>query len=125
LQPLDLSDELDIARLLEQLDISELETDDDAATSSLSGENATVVDPSDGHRSLTGKPLTNNKAMYSWMCAILWIFGLGSLLGLIYGCLALREMKQSGESGWGRAIFGIVLGLIGLGLALLWLIKSH
>ena len=76
LQPLDLSNEPDIARLLEQLDISELETDDDAATSSLSAENATLstlrtdIVHLQANRLSTARPCTRGCARS------LWIFGM-------------------------------------------------
>jgi hypothetical protein len=36
-------------------------------------------------------------------------FGIGPLLGLVFGFIALNQIKQTGESGRGMAIAGIVI----------------
>jgi hypothetical protein len=36
-------------------------------------------------------------------------FGIGPLLGLVFGFIALNQIKQSGQSGRGMAIAGIVI----------------
>jgi hypothetical protein len=46
--------------------------------------------------------------------SVAWLFGLGSLLGVIFGHVALNQIKQRGESGRGLAIAGIVLGYLAL-----------
>ncbi|HEY8526752.1 MAG TPA: DUF4190 domain-containing protein [Acidimicrobiales bacterium] len=53
-------------------------------------------------------------AVASLVLGITWIFWLGSILALIFGYLALRQIKRTGDSGKGLAIGGIVLGWIGV-----------
>lgn len=53
---------------------------------------------------------------------ILWIYWVGSVLALIFGYVARRQIKAQGQSGDGMAIAGIVLGWIGVGILLLLLV---
>ena len=50
------------------------------------------------------------------MLGVSWIFGVGSLLAIIFGNMARREIEASGgqEGGRGAAMTGIVLGWLGL-----------
>ena len=50
------------------------------------------------------------------MLGIVWLEGLGSILALIFGYIALRQIKQRQQRGRGLAIAGVVLGWIGVGL---------
>jgi hypothetical protein len=58
---------------------------------------------------------TNGLAVASLVLGIVWIFWLGSLLAIIFGAVALRQIKSSGstEAGKGLAIAGLTLGLVG------------
>lgn len=60
------------------------------------------------------RPGTNGFAIAALVLGILWLCGLGSLLALIFGIVALSQIKRSGQGGKGMAIAGIVLGIIGL-----------
>ena len=53
---------------------------------------------------------------------ILWIYGVGSILALIFGYIGLRQIRQRNESGRGMAIAGVVLGWIGLAGTILFII---
>ncbi len=59
---------------------------------------------------------TNSLAIASLIFAVAWLFGVGSLLGVILGHVALGQIKRTGESGRGLAIAGIVLGYLALAL---------
>lgn len=48
------------------------------------------------------------------MCGIVWIWGVTSVLALIFGLIARRQIKERNESGDGLAIAGIVLGILGV-----------
>jgi hypothetical protein len=52
----------------------------------------------------------------SLVLGILWLWGLGSLLALIFGILGKNQIDRSAgrESGRGMAVAGIVLGIVGL-----------
>ena len=49
----------------------------------------------------------------SLLCSSIgWLFIIGPLLGLIFGFLALNQIKQTGQRGRGLAIAGIVIGAV-------------
>ena len=67
---------------------------------------------------------TNGMAVASLVCSLFgWICGLGPILGLIFGFVALSQIKQTGQRGHGMALAGIIIGAIlivlGIGLAIL------
>jgi hypothetical protein len=66
-------------------------------------------------------PSVNGFAIASLACAIVlfWLFGVGGLLGVIFGIIGLRQCRANHERGSGLAIAGIVIGSIVL---LLWVI---
>jgi Domain of unknown function (DUF4190) len=59
---------------------------------------------------------TNGMAIASLVLGILWLSWIGSLLALIFGYIALDQIKQRNQSGRGMAVAGIVLGWIGVGV---------
>ena len=65
---------------------------------------------------------TNPLAIASLVLSLAWLFGLGSLLGVIFGHVALGQIKQRGEQGRGLAIAGIVLGYLALALIVVGLV---
>lgn len=73
------------------------------------------------------KPPTNTMAVLSLVFAlsgfVIWF--ICSILGLVFGIVAKKQLKQSGEGGDGMATAGIVISAILLGLKvvglLIWL----
>jgi len=66
---------------------------------------------------------TNGLAIASLVLGILWLGGLGSVLAIIFGFIALSQMKRSYEGGRGLAIAGTVLGFVGsVGMVLVLLV---
>ena len=65
---------------------------------------------------------TNGSAIASVLLGVLWLAGIGSLLALVFGSRARREIKNSAGSqkGSGMATAGIILGWIGIALSLLF-----
>jgi hypothetical protein len=61
----------------------------------------------------------NGMAIASMVLGILWIYWIGSILALVFGYVALSQIKSRNERGRGMAIAGVVLGWIGVGLGLL------
>ncbi len=59
---------------------------------------------------------TNGMAIASMVLGILWIYWVGSILALIFGYIARRQIRERGEGGDGMAVAGIVLGWIGIGI---------
>jgi hypothetical protein len=56
---------------------------------------------------------TNGLAVASLVLGIVWLCGVGSILALVFGAMALSRIKRTGEGGRGLVIAGIVLGSIG------------
>jgi hypothetical protein len=59
---------------------------------------------------------TNGFAIASMVLGILWIYSIGSILALVFGYKARKEIDDSGgaQQGRGMATAGIVLGYIGI-----------
>jgi hypothetical protein len=69
----------------------------------------------------TGPPRTNGFAVAALVLGILWLYGVGSILALIFGYVAKSQIDASGgtQQGRGIAVAGIVLGWVGVGLVIL------
>lgn len=68
---------------------------------------------------------TNGFAIASLVLGILFVGGVGSVLALIFGYVAKKQIDQSGgfEGGRGMAVAGIVLGWIGIaGIVLMFVL---
>jgi hypothetical protein len=62
---------------------------------------------------------TNGMAIASLVCSLLgWVCGLGPILGIVFGFIALNQIRTRGQGGRGLAIAGIAIGaaLILLGI---------
>jgi Domain of unknown function (DUF4190) len=64
---------------------------------------------------------TNGSAIVSVLLGVLWLAGIGSVLALVFGYRARREIKNSGGSQKGStlATVGIVLGWVGVAMLLI------
>ena len=64
---------------------------------------------------------TNGMAIASMVLGIVWVYGIGAILALVFGYMAKSQIDASGgtQQGRGMAIAGIVLGWIGVGLLIL------
>jgi hypothetical protein len=52
-------------------------------------------------------------AIASLLCSLIgWVCIVGPILGLIFGFLALNQIKQTGQRGRGLAIAGIIIGAL-------------
>lgn len=67
---------------------------------------------------------TNGLAIASLVLGILWLYGIGSILALVFGYVALNQIKRRNENGRGLAIAGTLLGWIGVGGVLLIIIGA-
>jgi hypothetical protein len=67
-------------------------------------------------------PGTNGLAIASLVLGILWLYWVGSILALVFGYIARRQIAQGGgrQGGRGLATAGIVLGWIGIGFLALF-----
>jgi hypothetical protein len=69
-------------------------------------------------------PSTNGMAVASLVLGILWIYWIGSVLALIFGYIARQQINQAQgmQQGRGMATAGIVLGWIGVGFLILFML---
>jgi hypothetical protein len=65
---------------------------------------------------------TNGMAIASMVLGILWLYWVGSILALIFGYIAKRQIRERGESGGGMATAGIVLGWVGIGILVVFIV---
>ncbi len=67
---------------------------------------------------------TNGLAIASLVCSIAGVFtcGLGAVLGVIFGHIALSQVKSSGEEGHGLALAGVIVGWVFIGLVAAYII---
>jgi len=90
-----------------------------AITDSSLTASTTALSPPGPKRSLWIRWTANRTAMWSIIFSLLWIVGLGSLLGIGLGINSVRRSKQlDGDlDGTGLAEAGIIIGLVGVVLA--------
>lgn len=62
---------------------------------------------------------TNGLAIASLVLGIVWIYWIGSILALVFGYVARKQIRERNQSGDGMAIAGIVLGWVGVGFLVL------
>jgi hypothetical protein len=67
---------------------------------------------------------TNGMAIASMVLGILWLYWIGSILALIFGYVARKQIRERHQGGDGMAIAGIVLGWIGIGTLVLFIILA-
>jgi hypothetical protein len=65
---------------------------------------------------------TNGMAIASMVLGILWLYWVGSVLALIFGYIAKKQIRERGESGGGMATAGIVLGWVGIGILVVFIV---
>lgn len=81
------------------------------------------TDPYDPYRSMK-PPGTNGKAITALACSLagLVFCGLPSIVGLVFGIIAMRETKRTGQEGYGLALAGVIIGsLVTVGIVLYFL----
>ncbi len=50
--------------------------------------------------------------------------GVGSIIGIVLGVVALNQIKQTRQGGYGLAVAGIVVGVASLVISLIWMIYA-
>ncbi len=60
---------------------------------------------------------TNGFAIAALVCPLV-ACGVGSILGIVFGHVARRQIKRTGEGGSGLALAGLIIGYVTLGLAI-------
>ena len=65
---------------------------------------------------------TNALAIVSLVLGIIGIFFFGSIAALVCGYLARKQIRERGEAGDGFALAGIILGWVGVAIAVIFLV---
>jgi prepilin signal peptidase PulO-like enzyme (type II secretory pathway) len=62
--------------------------------------------------------------MASLVLGIVWIFGIGAILAVIFGFVERKQIRESGgrQGGGGMALAGIILGFVGIAGLILWVV---
>src|SRR3954447_3852193 len=55
---------------------------------------------------------TNRLAVWALVLAVLTLGGIGSVLGIVLGAKARRQVRDTGERGYGLALAAIVVGVL-------------
>lgn len=59
-------------------------------------------------------PGYNGLAIASLILGVMWFYGIGAILAIIFSLVAKRQIRQRGERGGALATAGLVLGIIGV-----------
>ena len=69
-------------------------------------------------------PKTSGKAIASLVLGLVWVYGITSILAIIFAAIARKEIRES--NGWvtggGMATAGLVLGIVGVVGAVLFIV---
>ncbi|MGI9125113.1 MAG: DUF4190 domain-containing protein [Mycobacterium sp.] len=65
---------------------------------------------------------TNKLAIGSIVSSLIGLLcGIGSILGIVLGMVALNQIKRTREGGYGLAVAGIVVGVASLVISIVWM----
>jgi uncharacterized membrane protein len=65
-------------------------------------------------------PGNNGLATASLVCSVVGLCcGIGSIVGIVLGFIALNQIKQTGQAGHGLALAGVIVGAASLILSVL------
>lgn len=71
------------------------------------------------------QPGTNPLAIFSLVASVVGLLcGVGSVIGIVLGAVALNQIKRSRQGGYGLAVAGIVVGVASLIISLVWMIYA-
>jgi hypothetical protein len=68
---------------------------------------------------------TNGLAIAGFVCSLFfWIYGVGAVLGIVFGFIARSQIKRSGntQKGSGFALAGIIIGFVGIAIGIVLII---
>jgi hypothetical protein len=100
------------------------QTNDDAFLPATEARMRSGVDPmSWGQERYAPQPQpTNGLAVAALVLGIVWAFWIGSALAIVFGHVALGQIRQRNQSGKGMAVAGLVLGYVGAGTFALFVV---
>ncbi len=65
---------------------------------------------------------TNSLAVFSLVASVVGLLcGLGSLVGIVLGAIAISQIKRTRQGGYGLAVAGIVVGVASLVISVVWM----
>jgi hypothetical protein len=70
-------------------------------------------------------PKTNGLAIAAMVCSFFfWLYGIGAVLGIVFGFIARSQIKRSGgmQQGKGMALAGIIIGFAGIAIGIILVI---
>lgn len=67
------------------------------------------------------RPKTNGAVIFALIMSLLWLGGIGSVLGLVFGVAGARQCDRTGESGHAVGVIAAVLGLLGAFAGMLYI----
>jgi uncharacterized protein DUF4190 len=67
---------------------------------------------------------TNGLAVASLVLSLVFVCGIGSLLAVIFGYAARRQIRERGGEGAGMALAGIIIGWIGVALMAFYIVVT-
>ncbi|MEI7914951.1 MAG: DUF4190 domain-containing protein [Mycobacteriaceae bacterium] len=72
---------------------------------------------------MSGRPTgTNSLAIFSVVASVIGLLcGVGSIVGIVLGVIALGQIKRTGQDGHGLAVTGIAVGAASLVISAVWL----
>ena len=66
---------------------------------------------------------TNGMAIAALVSSLLgWVCAIGPILGVIFGFVALSQIKKTGQSGRGMALAGIIIGFVVIAIMVVYLV---
>lgn len=78
-----------------------------------------------GYGAPTSEPGTNSLAIFSLVASVVGLLcGVGSVIGIVLGAVALNQIKRSRQGGYGLAVAGIVVGVASLIISLVWMVYA-
>lgn len=81
--------------------------------------------PAGGPYGFAPVPKTNGLAIAALVCSLFfWLYGIGAVLGIVFGFIARSQIKRSGgvQQGRGMALAGIIIGFVGIAIGIVLII---
>jgi hypothetical protein len=73
-------------------------------------------------RQVQAAPGINGYAIASLVLSLVFVCGIGSILAVIFGNQARRQIRESGGEGSGMAQAGIIIGWVGIAVVALYIV---
>lgn len=78
-----------------------------------------------GYGAPTAETGTNSLAIFSLVASVVGLLcGIGSVIGIVLGAVALNQIKRTRQGGYGLAVAGIVVGVASLIISLVFMIYA-